>query len=295
MKFDLSPAVDRFREIVEGVLAGLPNYGIALLVLLLSFFVGIVAARQVRRWVARTGAQYGVQNLLGIVARVIFGLVGLTLALGVIGLNLAPLVAGVGVVGLVLGIALKDPLENFMAGIVLLIRQPYTAGDRIMTNGIEGTVTEINIRSTIIRTYGGEQAHVPNGAILREPILNRTAYPATRTTIDLRIPYGAELARALDVAAEAVRAHPDVEADPAVEVAVTDFDERGVGLQVRYWTHSLGATVNRASIECRRRLKEAFDREGIAFAPGLRELLLRAAGDERPESPYDGGRRSDLA
>ena len=275
----MKPLADQVQEILQRLLANAAVYAIALVVLLVALLVAIVAARQVRSWVARTGAPYGVQNLLALVARIVIVVVGLTIGLGIAGLNLAPLLAGVGVIGLVLGIALKDPLENFMAGFVLLIRQPYTVGDRIVSQGYEGTVTEVNLRSTVIRTYNGESVHLPNGLVLRSPLVNKTAYPVTRTTVDLRVPFETDLARAMEVAGEAVRSVEGVQADPAVEVAVLDFDERGAGIQVRYWTESLGATVNRVSIAARRRLKEAFDREGIEFAMPLREAFRRAARD----------------
>lgn len=290
MNLELSPAAERSREILNSFLADLPVYALAALVLGVALLAGMLAARQVRGWVARAGAQYGLQNLLAALARLTVVLLGLALALGIVGINLAPIVAGLGVAGLVVGIALKDALENFIAGVVLLVRRPFTVGDRIVTNGIEGTVTEINLRNTVIRTYGGEEAHVPNGAVLREPVLNKTAYPVARTTVDLRVPYGSDLARAVATLEEAVRAIPEVKSDPPVEVAVLGFEDWGVGLQVRYWTESLGATMNRISILARRRIKEALDGMGIPFAaPGLVIRAPEADGAPQPAAPAAPG------
>ena len=287
MSQDWDPAAERSREILREVLASVPVYGLALAVMVLSFVAGVFAARLVRRSVARTGAHYGLQNLLAIAVGVVLAVVGLLVAVAIVGLDLAPLLGGVGVLGLVLGIALKDPLENFMAGIVLMARQPYTVGDRIVSNGIEGSVTEINVRSTVIKTYDGEAVHVPNGAVLRQPILNRTAYPIVRSTIDVRVRYEEDLLRAMRAAGDAVRAIADVRSDPAPEVAVGSFDDRGVGLQVRYWTDSLGATVNRVSIEARRGVKEAFDREGLAFATIFPEAATKPPEEEGRDGTWD--------
>ncbi|HEY7529626.1 MAG TPA: mechanosensitive ion channel family protein [Gemmatimonadota bacterium] len=267
MELDFTPAVERSREILQGLLASLPNVAMAILTLTASWIVGHVAARLVMRPLARTGAHFGVQKLVGTMTRVVVGLIGLFLALAIVGIDVAPLAAGVGVLGLVAGIALKDPLENFMAGIVLFVRQPYTAGDRIVTTGIEGTVVDVNLRSTIIKTYDGELVHVPNGAILRAPLVNRTAFPVVRSAVDVIVPYDQDLERAMAVVSSVLRSGPDVKPDPAPEVAVVEFGERGVRLQARFWTDSLGATVNRVGIDVRRRLKDAFEREGISFPP----------------------------
>jgi small-conductance mechanosensitive channel len=266
MKFDLSLAAERSRQILQSLVANLPNYVLALAAFLFMLLVGVVAASQVRRAVARTRAHYGLQNLLASLTRLFFGAVGVVLALGILGIDPAAIVAGFGVAGLVFGIAFKDILENFMAGIILLLRQPFTVGDRVVTNGVEGIVTEVNLRSTILKTYDGEEVRVPNGAVLRQPLTNRTAYPVARTVITLRVSYAADLARAAEEVERAVRSVRGVREEPAPEVAVVDFAETGVTLQARYWTDSLGATVNRVSIEARLRIKQALDEAAIEFA-----------------------------
>ena len=123
--------------------------------------------------------------------------------------------------------------------------------------------------------------------MLRQPILNRTAYPIVRSTIDVRVSYEEDLLRAMRAAGDAVRAIADVRSNPAPEVAVGSFDDRGVGLQVRYWTDSLGATVNRVSIEARRGVKEAFDREGLAFATIFPEAATKPPEEEGRDGTWD--------
>jgi small-conductance mechanosensitive channel len=285
VELDFTPAVERSREILQGLLASLPNVAIAILVLASSWVVGHLVARFVTRPVARARAHFGVQKLVGTITRIVVGVIGLLVALAILGIDVAPLAAGVGILGLVAGIALRDPLESFMAGMVLFTRQPYTTGDRILTNGVEGTVVDVNLRSTVIKTYDGELVHVPNAAILRVPLVNRTAFPVVRTVVDVVVPFDQDLDRAMAIVEEVLRGIGDVRRDPPPEVAVVEFGDRGVRLQLRYWTDSLGATVNRTAIEVRRRVKEALDREGISF-PAPPAMLLR--GDPQPE-PDPGG------
>jgi small-conductance mechanosensitive channel len=267
MKFDFSLAADRSHEILQAVVASLPNIALAVAAFLIMLLAGLVAGRQVRRAVARTRAHYGLQNLLATLTRVAFGALGVVLGLGILGIDAAAIVAGLGVAGLVFGIAFKDILENFIAGIVLLVRQPFTVGDRVVTNGVEGVVTDVNTRNTILKTYDGEEVLVPNGAVLRAPVTNRTAYPVSRTVIPLRIAYGADLGRALEAVEAAIRSVPDVRTEPAPEVVAVDFADNGIAVQARYWTESAGNAVNRASVAARVAIKRALDEAGVAFAP----------------------------
>ncbi len=282
MSFSLRSAAERWEEIVGSLVMNLPNYILALVIVLLTLLAGVFAARQVKRVLARTGAPYGVQNLLGSLTRIGFGVVGVMIGLGIVGVDAAAIVAGAGVAGLVFGIAFKDILENFMAGILLLLRQPFTVGDRIATNGLEGSVTEINLRTTVLKTYDGEEARVPNGAVLRNPIVNKTAYPSARTVVEVRVPGSEDLGRAVRVVDEAVRSVPGVKEDPQPEVAVVGFEDGAVRLHARLWSDSLGATVNRVSIQARLRIKEALDEAEIALAGGELGTLLAARDAPRP-------------
>jgi small-conductance mechanosensitive channel len=269
MKFDFSLATERSHEILEAVVASLPNIALAVAAFLIMLLTGLLAGRQVRRAVARTRAHYGLQNLLATLTRVAFGALGVVLGLGILGIDAGAIVAGLGVAGLVVGIAFKDILENFIAGIVLLVRQPFTVGDRVVTNGVEGVVTDVNTRSTVLKTYDGEEVLVPNGAVLRAPVTNRTAYPVTRTVIPFRIAYGADLARALEAVEAAIRSVPDVRTEPAPEVVAVDFADNGIAVQARYWTESAGSAANRASVAARVAIKRALDEAGVEFAPTL--------------------------
>ena len=266
MRFDFSLAVDRFHEMLQRLVANLPNYILALTAFLAALLIGFYVGRQVRRAVARARGPHGVQNLLDFGTRIVFGTLGLLLALGILGIDAAAIAAGLGVAGLIFGIAFRDILENFMAGVVLLVRRPFTVGDRVATNGVEGVVTEVDLRSTILKTYDGEEVRVPNGAVLRLPLTNRTAFPVSRTVIGLRVAYASDLRQAVAAVDGAVRSVEGVLDEPAPEVAVVDFGETGVGLQARYWTSSAGAVVNRASIEARLAIKQALDDAGVEFA-----------------------------
>ncbi len=101
--------------------------------------------------------------------------------------------------GLILGFALRDLIENFVSGILILWRRPFHIGDQIRTGSHEGTVEEINFRSTILKTYDGVQVFIPNGAVFTEPLENHTAYGLRRLTIVLGIDQAASVARAREI------------------------------------------------------------------------------------------------
>jgi small conductance mechanosensitive channel len=114
-------------------------------------------------------------------------LVGIGVALSFVGASIQPVLAAAVVVGIVLVLVLRGIADNFASGVVLQTRRPFGVGDLIQSGDFEGEVRELNGRSVVIRTGDGRTVHIPNSAILREPLVHHSEHGGKRSAIDVRI------------------------------------------------------------------------------------------------------------
>jgi small-conductance mechanosensitive channel len=192
---------------------------------------------------------------------------GVAVAFGVIGVSFATIIATFGVAGLIVGFALKDILENFVAGILILWRRPYEVADQIQVGTNAGTVSEINFRSTTLRTADGVQVFIPNAQIFNQPIQNLTEYGTRRTTIVLQFPLDTDLARAAALLCDAVTTVDGVIPSARPEVLLLGSSATAHELHVRYWTAPEIQVTNRIESAVRRAIDDALNGVDLSRTP----------------------------
>ncbi|HET7037615.1 MAG TPA: mechanosensitive ion channel family protein [Thermomicrobiaceae bacterium] len=245
-----------------------PRFLAAILVVLLfaalARLVGRLVARA-ERLAPRRGANLDLLIQQLVVAGVI--IFGVAVGFGVLGLSLTTIAASFGVVGLVVGFALKDLLENFVAGVIILWRRPFSMLDEIRIGDTAGTVREINFRTTTLRTDDGIEVLIPNSQIFNRAVYNLTGYASRRTSIVLSLPHGADLERARRVLCETIADVPGVLGEPPPEVLVLGSAGENDELHVRYWTASGNEAVSAAESAARPALNRALRESGLIEAP----------------------------
>ena len=236
MGFDLDTALQGVREMGAGFAERLPYIFVAVVV-----FIGFyIAGKLIRSVVRRISAQRKRQNVglvLGRLTQWIVVLLGLMIAL-VIALPTfkpAQLVQFLGLSSVAIGFAFRDVLQNFLAGILLLLNEPFRVGDQIRMGEHEGTVEEIETRATMIRTYDNRRIVIPNAELFTNAVTVNTAFEKRRLEYDVGIGYGDDIEQAKRLMLEAMRSAKDVVSDPAPEVLVYEFGESTVNLRVRWW------------------------------------------------------------
>lgn len=291
-----APLLASIEQLLDGLRAQLPQVVAALVVVV--GFIGLAAL--LRRLVA--GALRRVDRTLSemlgqlsYAAAVVLGiLVGFWIAIPTI--NFREIYAGLGVTGLILGFALRDLLENFAAGILILWRRPFKLDDQIRSGSYEGTVAEINFRSTVLRTYDGLKVFIPNGRIFTEPVENLTGYRRRRSTVALSIDQGASVEEARRVILDVLRGMEPAGVLPEPEPVVF-FDAIGEytnDLHVLYWTAPPTRFSELATrSEVTERLYEALVGAGIGFPYPTRTVHLAAGpdADRSARPPTDRNRR----
>ena len=185
---NLNPILDRAKGVFETVANGWPLYVAALLAFLFVALLGhgLASAKRLWRMVAPNPF---VADLIGQSVRIVGLLLGLLLALSILdAMALFGAAAGsAGLVGLAVGFALKDTIENYVASIMLSLRQPFRADDHVVINSHEGIVVRLTSRATILMTLDGNHLRLPNADVFKGKILNYTLNPKRRFTFKLGV------------------------------------------------------------------------------------------------------------
>jgi len=174
-------------------------------------------------------------------------------------LRLGDVVGLLGLGSVAIGFAFQDIFKNFLAGILLLLQEPFRLGDQIIVDGFEGTVEEISIRSTQIRTYQGELIVVPNSIVFTSTVQVLTNLPRRRTDLVIGVDYNTPLSHAVEVLYKAISGVDGVLTEPNPEVDIVGFGDSSIDLKVRYWTVPYRAEVRRIQTRVMLALKNACD------------------------------------
>jgi small-conductance mechanosensitive channel len=237
MDIDFAQAAVQLQEMVNSLIRLIPNIAVAVIVFILFYFV----AQGIKALVSRLSRRYGRNRNLGLVlgrlAQWIVVLLGLLIALVVIFPNFTPaqLIQLLGIGSVAIGFAFRDILQNFLAGILLLLTEPFRIGDQIIVNAFEGTVTDIQARATTIRTYDGRRVVIPNANLFTDSVTVNTAFEQRRRQYDVGIGYGDDIGRAKTLILEAINEIEDVLAEPPPDALVVDLAPSSVIIRARWW------------------------------------------------------------
>jgi small-conductance mechanosensitive channel len=211
------------------------DYGTAAIIFVASIIIGRIARVLIQRAFGRSPADDFLGDLFGRIATYTIVAIGIIYALEGLGVAIGPLLGALGIAGIAIAFALQDILENFVAGILLQLRRPFTSGDEIESGDHEGTVTSVDARTVTVRTPDGEMIRLPSAEVIKSPIINHTEMGRRRTTIDVGVAYGTDLDHAAQVAIDAAKAADGVREYPAPEAYVHTFGESSIDIAVRFW------------------------------------------------------------
>lgn len=238
MSVDLSTIWDSGEAMLAGFVALLPSLCIGVVVLIVFVFIGKGVRAAGARIAARATRRRNVGLIVGRLAQWVLLLVGLLVALSIAfpSFQARDLIELLGIGTVAIGFAFRDILQNFLAGLLLLITEPFRLEDQIVVGEFEGTVTNIETRATTIRTYDGRRVVIPNAKLFTESVLVNTAFDTRRSEFDVGIGLGDDIERAKSLILGAVREIEDVLHDPPPEVIVVDLADFSVKLRVWWWT-----------------------------------------------------------
>jgi small conductance mechanosensitive channel len=268
---------------IEGLITHLPNLVAAFVVFLIFLLFARVLRGVVARVLGRMSRNADVNRLVATLAFVVVLFAGVFFALDVLNLDrtVTSLLAGAGIVGLALGFAFQDTAENFISGVFLAVRSQFSDGDIIETNDVHGIVHNVNLRSTVIRTFSGQLVVIPNSKVFKSPLTNYPAFRLRRVDVEVGVSYGDDLRRAAEVARDAVADIPEREPDRDIEVFYTGFGDSSIIFELRFWIpFAVQTDYLHARSEAVMRIKAAFDSAGITIPFPIRTLDFSEVGGE---------------
>lgn len=256
-----------FQEVLQAWLTSflnfLPNIISAIVIFILTVWAANALAKAVRKISRKRIESEEVTQLIARIVRWSLLAIGTVVALGQVNFNVTGFIAGLGVAGFTIGFALQDIAKNFISGLMLLYRQPFNLGDWVKVSDYSGSVEDINVRDTVIRTKDGELVIIPNKDVFEAPIINYTHSALRRQTVMIGLGYEEDSERAITAFLDAIRAVPGVEQDPEPVIRAEALGESALTLAASFWVNQNKANILDVHSEAVKAIKRAADQSRI--------------------------------
>ena len=240
-------------------------YGLKVIIALAIFFIGKWVAKRVVNVVKKMMTRAKVDDtLVTFAGNVLYGLVlafVVIAALSQLGVETTSLAAVLAAAGLAIGLALQGSLSNLAAGVMIILFRPFKNGDYIEGGGTAGTVEEISIFTTNLKTPDNRRVVVPNNQITADVITNYSAKTERRIDLVVGVGYGDDLSKVKKVLTKILGAEDRILKDPEPVIAVSELADSSVNLVVRPWVKTVDYWAVRWDLT--EKIKTTFDKEGI--------------------------------
>ncbi|WP_245638402.1 mechanosensitive ion channel family protein [Croceicoccus bisphenolivorans] len=226
-----------FEKMGTGLIKALPNFAIALVVLILTWIIARFTTRIADAITGRTNLRVSLKALVETLVKLAIWLIGIMIAATIVlpGLEPSGLVAGLGVGTVAIGFAFQDIFENFLAGVLIMLRDRMQIGDSIEVEGILGKVEHISLRETHIRQFTGELTICPNSMLFKNPVKILTEQPIRRWEVVVGVSYDTDLEHATEVIRQSLEGLEGIPDDKPIDVLVQAFGASSVDFMIRWW------------------------------------------------------------
>ena len=269
--------IDSANEIVVGFVERIPYFVASIIVILVFWFLSIVFKKVVYKLL---GSRSRHQNLVKVFQRVggaliIFIGFMIAMVIAVPGFTPAKLIGALGIGSVAIGFAFKDIFQNLLSGILLLISEPFRIGDQIVSGDYEGTVEDIKIRATTIKTYDGRQVVIPNSDLYTSALTVNTAYKQRRLQMAVGIGYEDDIEAAKAEILQALDKVESVSKKAQPSVIATGFGDSTIDLMVRWFIED-GTQANKVTSihQVIVEIKSALDAAGVNIPFPIRTIDL---------------------
>lgn len=271
-----SKMMDKLEHWFDALILNLPNIIISLFVFVITVVLSRYISRGVSKLLERTKLQASMRNLLSKLASIIIILLGLFLILGILNLSktLNTILAGAGVVGLAVGLALQGALANTYSGIVLSYVKHIKFGDWIESNGFEGEVIDLDLRSVTLKQPDNNLVFLPNKLVVENPIKNYSTTSQSRVILKCGVGYESDLSFVRKLVKQTIlKNFESVKGEDDIIFLYQEFGDSSINFETRFWIASTSALeVARAKTDAMIAVKQAFDENDINIPFPIRTL-----------------------
>ena len=243
------------------------DFGIRLIAAIAIFFIGRIVVRFVTKEIRKVMESQEVDKILqSFVSNFVYWVLMIFVviaAINQVGVQTTSLIAIMGAAGLAIGLAMQGSLANFAAGVLIVMFRPYRVGAFVEAAGIAGSVEQVGILTTVLKTGDNKQIIVPNAQIMGSIITNYSANDTRRVELVIGIGYDDDIDKARDTLQALVDADDRILKDPSCLIAVSELADSSVNFVVRPWVKS--ANYSAVKFALTEAIKKRFDKEGISF------------------------------
>ncbi len=271
----LAPALEKLFDRAQEGIRLLPLFGVAVAAFLTCVLLGLWIARLDNPW-NRIAPNAFLADLIRQLVRLVFIILGLVAALDILGATalLGTLLGAAGIVGLAFGFAVRDTIENYIASILLSIRQPFRPNDHVMIEEYEGHVIRLTSRATILLTFDGNHVRIPNSRVFKGVIKNFSSHPDRRFEFTLGVNADADLKKAVDLGLDTLKRLEFVLDDPKPLGWIETVGDSSVILWFAGWIDQRKTSLFSARSEAIRLTKSALENGGMELPEPIYRLRL---------------------
>jgi small conductance mechanosensitive channel len=255
------------------------DFGIKVATALAIFFIGKfiirLAVGGLRKLMRKQTVEPTLETFICNLVRTALLVVVIIATIGALGIETTSFIAIFGAAGLAVGLALQGSLSNFASGVLIVLFRPYKVGDFIEAAGISGSVEQVQILTTILKTGDNKQIIVPNSQIMDSIITNYSANDTRRIDLVIGVSYSDDLDKTRKTLQELIATDVRILAEPAPTIAVSELGDSSVNFVVRPWAATSDYWAVRFDlIEA---IKKRFDQDDISFPFPQRDVHLYKA------------------
>ncbi|MCJ2186154.1 mechanosensitive ion channel family protein [Novosphingobium beihaiensis] len=243
----------------------LPALAIALAIIVATWALARLMARIALRITTRAQVRDDLKQLAATLVRLLVWICGILIALTVAIPSFTPAgaFAGLGVGALAIGFAFQDIFENFLAGVLIMLRDKMNIGDSVICSGISGKVEKITLRETHIRQFSGELTVVPNSMLFKNPVEILTDQNLRRNEVIAGVSYDTNLAHAQQVIEQALLTVDAIDKEKGTVVFAQEFNASSIDFLVQWWSDSTAQDLRLTKSQVIFAIKQALDDAGI--------------------------------
>jgi len=236
---------------------------IGIIVLIIGFRIVKWISKLINRNLEKRDIDHSLQSFLKSLTSITLKILLVISVLSMIGIEMTSFIAILGAAGLAVGLALSGTLQNFAGGVIILIIRPFKTGDYITAQGYSGTVSDIQIFNTVLKTVDNKTIVLPNGSLSTGAVVNFSTEPTRRVDLDFGIGYGDDIDKAKDVLWNIIHNDERIHKEPEPLIAVKELANSSVNITVRVW-------VNAGDYwpyfwDVHEKVKKEFDKNGISI------------------------------
>lgn len=279
---DAYSTIDKF---VDGFWERVPYLCIALVVLLIFWVLSKIFKLFVRKTLENRS--YTRQNLVLVLNRVgstfiiFFGFL-IAMVIAIPGFTPGQLMSALGIGSVAIGFAFKDIFQNMLSGILILLSEPFKIGDDIIVNNMEGTVEDIQIRATFLRSPDGRRIVIPNATVYTSAVTVNTAYPRRRCEFVVGIGYEDNVQAAKDIILKILDRDQTILSQPSFSVNVTALADFSINLKVQWWVNTSETSTSASISQVQEEVIKSFAEHNISIPYPVQEVKVYR-GETDPE------------